>query len=280
MNAGKILLATLIVGISPIAFADNPPAAPYVAPPSAAVAPPPVAQAAPTVLVLPFQQTGDTNSFSWIAPAIQEDLLAQIAHNGVFQALSATQPVAGADSASAIQIARNSNANVVVFGGYQVVSDQVRIDAQAVDVASGRTIGSLQATGQVSDLFKMEDALAAQLGQLLPSPPGSNMPTVTYGTPNAPMYDQVDNGLSNYYATPDNSSGYAGSYPYPYYYGYPYYPVIIYGGFFNHRPFFPGRCFVPRGGFVGGGFVGRPGFASPAFRGTASFGGGMSGGHR
>ncbi len=215
-TAKLMLLAALAMG-APVAMADAPPTTVPSVVASAQVAP-----AAPSVLVLPFQQTGDTSSFGWIAPAVQEDLLGQIARLGALQPLSANQPVAGADTAAALQIARSNNANVVIFGGYQIVGDQLRIDGQALDVASGRIIGTLQANGAVTDLFKMEDALAAQVSQLLPAPP-SQMPQVTYGTPDnssmAPSVAAVPD--NNYYAPP---SGYN-----PYDYGYNYYPTYTYG---------------------------------------------------
>jgi TolB-like protein len=245
-----MLLAAMTMG-APIAMADVPPAT---APAPSAAASVQSYPAAPTVLVLPFQQTGDTSSFGWVSPAIQENLLGQVAHGGVFQALSSNQPVAGADSASAVQIARTSNANVVVFGGYQVVSDQIRVDGMVLDVASGRVVGTLQATGQVQDLFKMEDSLAAQLSQILPAPPQSQMPEVTYGTPNEPMTASTQSpDTSNYSAAPyvyNPSPDYTPTYYYPAYgyggYPYYYYPsyIIIGGGFHN-------RCFVPIGNHGG-----------------------------
>jgi TolB-like protein len=268
-----MLLAALALG-APAVMADVPPAT---APSPTAYAPVQNAPAAPTVLVLPFQQTGDTTSFGWIAPAIQENLLGQVSHSGYFQGLSSNQTVSGADTNAAIQIARSANANVVIFGGYQVVSDQIRIDGFALDVATGRTIGTLEATGQIQDLFKLEDALAAQVGQMLPGPEGSQMPEVTYGAPNAPPAAATQTPDTNAYAAApyvDNSQagyGYSPTYYYPAYgYGYPgfyYGSYIIVGGGFHNRCFFPNRGNFPHtfnapfgrpAGVVTGGLAGHP----------------------
>jgi TolB-like protein len=266
---GKILLSTILALGATTALADTPatsPSAPYAAAPSGAVA-----QAEPGVLVLPFQQTGDTSNYGWIAPALQEDLLGQVAQTGAFETISATQGVAGSDTNGALQAARNSGAAIVVFGGYQVVADQVRINAQVVDVASGRAVGALRATGAVTDLFKMEDSLSAQLHQILPTPPPSaDLPTVTYGTPNAPLADAsaaapqaaapapyADNsyGDSSYYGAP---YGYVPqTYYYPPVYVYPAYGYGYYCGpsiyfHYHYFPRYPGRVWAS-GGFHGGG---------------------------
>lgn len=248
MRATTILLAALALGV-PSAMADVPPAS---AP--ATVAPGQAAPAAPTVLVLPFQQTGDATTYSWIAPAIQEDLLGQVARTGVFQPVSVNQPVAGADSATALQIARANNANVVIFGGYQVVADQLRIDGQAVDVATGRVIGALQATGAMADLFKIEDALGLQFHQLFPPPASSDMPAISYGYPNEPVTTAAVPDTTatppdqSNYSSPDNygyqAPYYGQTYWYPGYgYGYGFYygpPIYYFNGGFNRWNHFHG----------------------------------------
>jgi TolB-like protein len=216
--------------------------------------PPPTSQAAPlTVMVLPFQQLGDTSTYGWVAQALQEDLLGQVARTGLLQPKAFEKPVIGSDAATALQVGRDNGATLVIFGSYQVISDQLRVTAQAADVPSGKIVGGLQVTGDVHDLFKLEDSLGAQLAQVLPQTqqPGGPMPTVTYGTP-----DQSGN-YNTAVAYPDGSSPYvyiapqyAPAYAYPDYaypdYGYPYYygPVFFNGGFFfNHfhsHPFIHG----------------------------------------
>jgi TolB-like protein len=205
--------------------------------------------AAPTVLVIPFQQLGDTAAYGWVGQAVQEDLLGQVARTGALQPMAFTKPIAGSDTASALQAGHNAGATTVVFGSYQVVSDQLRVNAQVADVASGRVVGGLQATGDIHDLFKLEDSLSAQLAQELPQPANNNMPTVTYGTPDqgvtpsAPAPVAPDTSTPYADSTPYYVPSYAPAYSYPDY-AYPYYyPPVFYGGFifsghFHNHPFF------------------------------------------
>ncbi|MGA3066886.1 MAG: hypothetical protein ABSF29_08580 [Tepidisphaeraceae bacterium] len=272
MRSALLLSAVLALGVSS-AMADVPAAT---APDTAAASA--NAPAAPTVLVLPFQQTGDTSNFGWIAPAIQENLLGQVAQTGFFQAVSSNRVVGGGDNATALQAAHEGGANIVIFGAYQVVAGQIRIDAQIVDVASAHTIGTLQATGAVPDLFKMEDSLSAQLHQLLPTPPPSaDLPTITYGTPNSPPAQVADAtapapvAASPYTDNSYYSAPYAYTYAPPAYYTpvyvYPYYAYGNYCGpstfyYFNYRNYsrYPGHVWH-YGGIAGPHIVqGSPGF--------------------
>jgi TolB-like protein len=288
-------LAVLMMGA---AVHADPTTGPWTPAPQS-VDPSPAATAAqsvtgPMVLIIPFQQVGDTSRNNWVAQALQEDLAGQVSRDAYFVPKVSDKPVLGSDSSSALQAGRDAGAAIVVFGSFQSVDDQLRVTAQVADVASGHAMGSLQATGGVTDLFKMEDSLAQQLHQILPQP-ASQMPTITYGAENGPVTTapaqppQADDYASQApppdygqdYSSPDYSSqGYAspgysyGSY-YPGYYPsyYTYYPPYFYGGFYyvNRYPYFR----YPRGRFHTWSGNWRGGW------GGGMHGGGMrSGGHR
>jgi len=144
-----------------------------------------------------------------------------------------------------------------------------------VDVSSGRSVGALLASGDIHDLFKMEDTLSGQLVPLLPQAVDSSIPTVTYGTPDQPYVPSTQAPA----VVPDNSTPYVQSspsyvpdYSYPYYstpyysnYGYPYYgyyypPIYFGGGFYFGHGFHDHHDFHHWGGIGtphgGGGFSG------------------------
>jgi TolB-like protein len=243
--------------------------------------------ALPVVLVIPFQQVGDTSRYQWVAQALQEDLAGQVAQGAMFVPRVSDKPLLGSDSSSALQAAHDAGAAIVIFGSYQSMNDQIRVTAQVADVASGRIVGTLQATGGVTDLFKMEDSLAQQLHQILPQP-ASEMPQISYGTANgpitsAPLPDNYAAPAPDAYASPDYSSDnssygspYSGGY-YPPSYGY--YPPYFYGGFIIvnnfHNHFHDGHFHTWNGNWNG-----MHGGAWGGMRGSAMHSSGLSAGHR
>lgn len=119
------------------------------------------------VLVLPFAPPAAAQ-YQWIGRGVQQDLLADLTPhvNGPVAAPDDAAPAS--DSASALQAGRNRRASIVVFGSAQSVGDQLRLTGQVVDVASGKPLAGLKATGTVPSIFRLEDALAAQVIRAVP----------------------------------------------------------------------------------------------------------------
>jgi TolB-like protein len=289
MKPVYFFLATLIVGVS-MAAAD----------PTTMPTPPQNA----SVLLIPFKQVGEASSHQWVSAAIQENLLTAAATSGD-QTIAMDRPLSLADASEALRVAHEYGAMAVVYGSYQFSGGELRVNGQVTDVASGHVVGTLQAGGAVIDLFKIEDALAAQLRPLLPMTANSQ-PQVLYGSnptdsapsevatadtsnqiqqvyPNtagdqqqptvvAPYQYPYASSDSGYVYPYDNSYAYGSAYPsYGYGWGYPY--VVIgggYGGFYG-RGYYPWRS----GG--GRGWVGIYGNSAGGFGfrgGTAFHGGG------
>jgi TolB-like protein len=271
MKTIAIFVTALLLGVS-TAFAQ-PATAPSSVPP-------------PLVLFVPLKQLSDTGGHDWVAAAIEENLVSEASRAGdITKTLDPSQSTS--NTAAAVRAGHDAGANIVVFGSYQIVEDQLRVNAQAVDVSSGQMIAPITATGNMRDLFKIEDVLADQLRPALPRTGAATMPQMVYGNSNTNPYDAIANpnqqpqtqGIYPYNnMTPDNTQAYPDGYPvntypytaspyyypaysdygYPYYYGYPsYYPY--YGGYYG--PAFYGGIYIGRGfgGFGGGargGFVG------------------------
>jgi hypothetical protein len=64
--------------------------------------------------------------------------------------------------------AREHDAAAVVFGQAQLMGKEIRLTGQVVDAATGKSFGSLKATGPVEDLFRLEDTLTRQAVEALP----------------------------------------------------------------------------------------------------------------
>jgi TolB-like protein len=231
------------------------------------------------LLVIPFAQIGNTTGHEWVGAALQESLMTEAAGNTSVEAVALDRPLARGDMSQVTAAAKGTGATLVAFGAYQYSDSQLRVTGEVVDVNYGKVLGVLKATGGLTDLFKIEDSIGAQLQAMLPQPV-SNLPVVVNGPPDqSAIPDYAGNAAATVaaptttyvYQSPPvyTSPDYVYSYPYPSY-GYPYYysyPVIIGGGFGFGRPFF----FHPHGfvggfrggfggGFHGGGFHGGGGF--------------------
>src|SRR5215469_14125509 len=128
---------------------------------------PPTTQPAGTILVLPFVSPTPAN-FDWVGKGIQQNLIAELSPNLLGEAVSPANLPATDDAATALQVARENHAAVVVFGGTQLLDKQIRITGQVLDVASAKLLGTLKATGSLDDLFRLEDTLAGQALRALP----------------------------------------------------------------------------------------------------------------
>ena len=63
--------------------------------------------------------------------------------------------------------AGNGAVRWLVRGAYQRVNDSLRITAELVDVAAGRTLNAVKIDGMVSDLFALQDELGRRLAETL-----------------------------------------------------------------------------------------------------------------
>jgi len=257
------LSALLLTGIlsSGVMAADAvPTTAPAIAVAAAGV------RATPRVEIFAFTPVNKTDASDWIGRGIQENLQSDVSRTGATLVLPAHAPPA---SEEPLTTARQDHADLAVIGTYQVVGDQIRVNAHLMDLASNTAVGGFAATGSQHDLFKVEDALGEQLRSLLPRPvvadqtaPATPAPAVapaTYYTPPP---------VANYYeSVPDYYPDYGYSYPY-YSYGYPfgfYGGIGIYSGGYYNRGYY-------------GGVRGNPGFHGGVGGGVRGGGGGFHGG--
>jgi len=126
----------------------------------------PVLRHDPRVEVFPFTAvSAPPAAQDWTGRGIQEDLQSDVSRTGATLVLPQHPVPPGADP---IAVARQDSADLVVTGSYQIVDDQIRANGHLIDVASNTIVGGFSATGSQHDLFKVEDALGAQLRALLP----------------------------------------------------------------------------------------------------------------
>jgi TolB-like protein len=144
-------------------------AGPYVPPPAIKIA------------VLPFDVQG-SSGHDWLGRALQEGLATGLQNQPGVQAVIVSG-VAPLDSTAAADTAKTVYADLVIFGGVQVVDNQIRVNGQIISATSGRPVGVLRCDGGERDLFNLEDMLVDRANRLLkpvaPAPQAAAAPPVT-----------------------------------------------------------------------------------------------------
>src|SRR5688572_22936387 len=122
---------------------------------------------APKVLVAPFTEISDGAKREWVGRAVQQALVAELARLSIVSPINAPADAKVDDAESAIAAAKSAGAAYVVFGAYQLREQELRITGQVLDAAGGDVLGGIKATGNVRDLFGVEDIVAAQVKRAL-----------------------------------------------------------------------------------------------------------------
>ena len=200
------------------------------------------------VLLLPFESVGPVEK-DWVAKALQQNLVAELARVNSVQAVTGERPAIALDDA--LKAADQASADYVVFGSYQSVDGDLRMTGQVIDVHKKTAVAGLKCTGAQRDLFGMEDVIAHQIKRALPQPVAEAKPEMLQQPPAAPpaiepngpvvindanlraqeLQEQIDRAIDRVrYAPPD----YYDYYPYSYGY-YPYYSTVYFVPAFAHH---------------------------------------------
>jgi TolB-like protein len=215
--------------------------------------------AAPTVLIFPFQPMGQLAGREWVRSALQEEMVADVNKTGLVQTRSMLEPLVSTDSAKAIAAGKDAGAAMVIFGNYQIVGDQIRVTGQMTQVPSRNVVTTLQATGIVVDIFRVENTLAAQIDPtIMQLFRGSQRePVVVFGTPTGMYFSSGVNVQPlqsgplepEYYSGP--SSGNGGNFPYIYSPGYIFSSGLPLGNRLDYGPYNSYNYGYNHGGFHG-----------------------------
>ena len=180
---------------------------------------PRAAQSAPAadpdrVAVLPFANISAAAEDAWIGAGIAETLGADFERVGPWSIVR--QPVAqgslatvdrAADTGVATEVAagRLLDAKWIVSGAYQRLRERLRITARVVDVATATVVHTAVVDGMVSELFELQDRLAAELRRGLPSGavvPPARAANVPRGAPAVPAVEPPTARASDDHAPP------------------------------------------------------------------------------
>lgn len=129
-------------------------------------APPPSNR--PSVVVLPFDNLSGEADQGYFADAVVEEITATLSRIRDFFVIARNSAFAYKGRAVDVrQVGRELGVRYVVEGSVRRVGERVRITAQLVETDSGNHIWSNRVDGAVSDLFDLQDRMAAEVASAL-----------------------------------------------------------------------------------------------------------------
>jgi len=137
----------------------------------AAVLPAPPPSTRPSVVVLPFDNMSGEADQAYFADAVVEEITATLSRIRDFFVIARNSAFSyKGRSVDVRQVGRELGVRYAVEGSVRRVGERVRITAQLVEADTGNHIWSTRIDGAVSDLFDLQDKIAAEVaGALQPS---------------------------------------------------------------------------------------------------------------
>jgi adenylate cyclase len=157
LTAGAAALVLIAAGAGYFASADRT----ATAVPTAAT---PAAPARLSIVVLPFANLSNDPNQDYFADGITENLTTDLSriHNSFVIARNTAFSFKG-KNVDARDIGRELSVRYVLEGSVQRDQDQVRVNAQLIDAASGAHLWADRFEEDVADLFKLQDQVVARL---------------------------------------------------------------------------------------------------------------------
>ena len=127
----------------------------------------------PLLAVLCFRNITANGEDAWLGTGVAETVTAELraAPEIVVAARDRVQETLrrlgvgeeGIDEQAALRVGREIGARFVVAGAFQRQAEAVRVTAAVLDVASGQTHATVKEDGRISDIFDLQDRIAARL---------------------------------------------------------------------------------------------------------------------
>ncbi|HWA20750.1 MAG TPA: adenylate/guanylate cyclase domain-containing protein [Devosia sp.] len=122
----------------------------------------------PSVVVLPFDNLSGEADQNYFADAVVEEITATLSRIRDFFVIARNSAFSyKGRSVDVRQVGRELGVRYVVEGSVRRVGERVRITAQLVEADTGNHIWSTKVDGAVSDLFDLQDRVAAEVASAL-----------------------------------------------------------------------------------------------------------------
>jgi TolB-like protein len=128
----------------------------------------------PRIAVTPFENINKDSSLDWLSAGIPETvtnslssvkgivLVERIQLRKVMDELN-LQHSGIVDEKTAVKLGKLIAANILVIGAFQKSGETVRLTARFLDVESGKILHTAQATGNLNDIFNLQDKIVLGL---------------------------------------------------------------------------------------------------------------------
>ena len=123
-----------------------------------------------TVAVLPFTNLSPDASDAYMALSLPEMTLSRLtALPGLTVIARDSSFIAGRDATDVREVGRRLGAAYLIGGSVQRNADELRVTARLVDARNGTQLWSQGFAGRITDLFRIQDEIAAQVAAALES---------------------------------------------------------------------------------------------------------------
>jgi TolB-like protein/Flp pilus assembly protein TadD len=158
----------------------------------------------PSVAVLPFANLSDDPQQVYFADGIAEDLMTGLSRlSGLFVVSRNSSFAYKGKAVDVRQVGRDLGVQYLLEGSVRRSGDQLRINVQLVDAATGRQQWAERYDGSYADIFALQDQVAkAVVAQLaLRLPPGEQVAIAQHQTAVPEAYDAFLRGWQHYQRT-------------------------------------------------------------------------------
>jgi len=152
----------------------------------------------PSIAVLPFNNMSDDKAQDYFADGLSEDVITDLSKiSGLFVVARNTSFQYRGESLNLVEVGRKLGVRYILEGSVRRSRDQVRINAQLIDAATGGHIWAERYDGGLADVFSVQDKVTNQIldALKLQLTPTERQAVETHGTNKPEAYDAYLRGL-------------------------------------------------------------------------------------
>jgi len=152
----------------------------------------------PSIAVLPFQNMSDDASQEYFADGIAEDVITDLSKiSGVFVIARNTSFQYRGRAVDVVRVGRELGVRYILEGSVRRAADEVRINAQLIDTASGGHVWAERYDGNLADVFAVQDQVTGRIldALRLQLTSSERLAVNTRGTDDPAAYDAYLRGL-------------------------------------------------------------------------------------
>jgi TolB-like protein len=159
----------------------------------------------PSIAVLPFVNMSSSNDDEYFSDGLAEEVLNVLAHIPGLKVAARTSSFAfRGENLDIRKIAQTLRVRTILEGSVRRAGSRIRVTAQIVNAADGYRLWSERYDRELSDVFAVQDEIAAAIAVALQVKLVGNLASARRHQPNLPAYEAFLKGRHHYFKnTPD-----------------------------------------------------------------------------